>query len=98
MRIIRHVCLLALPAAALLLSGVAGASAQAVDVRQACTPDAMRLCNEFIPDEGKVKSCMMAKRAQLSVECRTAIAGGRAVGTRRAGHYVHHYYYRHHHH
>jgi hypothetical protein len=90
MRTIRLVCRLAGPAGALLLCGLASASAQAVDVRQACTPDAMRLCNEFIPDEGKVKSCMMAKRAQLSVECRSAMAGGRAVGGRRTVHYVYH--------
>jgi hypothetical protein len=73
--------------------GAGSASAQVIDVRQACTPDAMRLCNEFIPDEGKVKSCMMAKRRLLSVECRTAIAathGHHGARVRRV-HYRHHH-------
>jgi hypothetical protein len=86
MRSIRFVCRLALPVGALLLCGLPGAGAQAVDVRQACTPDAMRLCSEFIPDEAKITVCMHVKRAQLSVECRTAMAGGRRGGT----HHKHH--------
>ncbi len=80
MRIMRVVCRLALPVG-LLLCGLSGAGAQgAVDARQACTPDAMRLCSEFIPDAGRVKTCMLSKRSQLSLECRTAMAargGGR---------------------
>jgi len=91
---------LALPVGTFLLFGLGGAVAQVVDVRQACTPDAMRLCSEFIPDEAKITRCMMAKRAQLSIECRSAMAGGRA----RVRHaYVRHvrvrhvHSYRHHH-
>lgn len=99
MRTIRTVCRSALPfgvvicsvLALVLLGGLRGAYAQAVDVRQACTPDAMRLCNQFIPDEAKVTSCMMAKRRQLSLECRTAMAGG-------SRHESHHRAYRHHRH
>jgi hypothetical protein len=33
----------------LLISGVTRASAQASHAEQACTPDVMRLCNEYIP-------------------------------------------------
>lgn len=95
----RFICRLALPLGALILGGLGGAGAQGVDVRQACTPDAMRLCNEFIPDEAKVRSCMLAKRVQLSQECRLAMGGGPRVRER---HYVHgyheHHYYRHYHH
>jgi hypothetical protein len=84
MRTIRSLCRLALPVGALLICGLGWAGAQGVvDVRQACAPDAMRLCNDFIPDEGKVKTCMLAKRAQLSVECRTAMGGGH-VGRHRS--------------
>jgi hypothetical protein len=100
MRTIAIVCRRVLPVGFVLLLGlhlgVGAAAAQGVDVRQACTPDAMRLCNDFIPDEGKVKTCMMAKRRELSVECRTAIAA--------MNHHDHHYarvrrvHYRHHHH
>jgi hypothetical protein len=40
--------------------------------QQACTPDAERLCSEFIPDAGKVAACMSRKRSQLSPVCRAA--------------------------
>jgi hypothetical protein len=81
MRTIHFVCWLALPIGAILFCGLNGAGAQgtaapAVDVRQACTPDAMRLCSDVIPDVPKVTACMHAKRAQLSKECRSAMAGG----------------------
>jgi hypothetical protein len=72
MRSIQFVCRLALPVGALLF-GLNLASAQGVDVRQACTPDAMRLCADFIPDVPKITACMTAKRAQLSQECRSAM-------------------------
>ena len=69
----RLVCALALPVG-ILLGSLGAASAQGSDAaREACTPDAMRLCNEFIPDEGKVKSCMLSKRSQLSEACRLAM-------------------------
>ena len=79
MRTIHLVCWLALPVGALLW-GLDEAGAQGVDVRQACTPDAMQLCSEFIPDEAKITVCMHRKYAQLSAECRSAMAGGRHVG------------------
>lgn len=96
MRTILHVCRLALPVGVLLLCGVGVASAEVpADVQQACTPDAMRLCSDTIPDVAKTTACMKAKRAQLSQECRVAMAGGsgHSSGTRRATyhHYRHHY-------
>jgi hypothetical protein len=82
-----------------LLFSLNGAAAQGTpDARQACTPDAMRLCSEFIPDAGKVKTCMMAKRSQLSQECRTAIAAGRGGGRHVARHHKAHRHSHHHHH
>ncbi|WP_083786566.1 hypothetical protein [Methylobacterium nodulans] len=42
--------------------------------QQACTPDAMNLCSEYIPDAGRVKTCLMSKRRNLSSACRAAIA------------------------
>jgi hypothetical protein len=80
MRTIRFVCWLALPVGALLLCGLDGAGAQGVDARQACTPDAMKLCSEFIPDVAKITACMTAKRAELSEACRTAMGGGARAG------------------
>jgi hypothetical protein len=92
MRIMRFAGWLAL-SVGLLLGGLDGASAQGVDVQQACTPDAMRLCSEFIPDRGKTAACMMRKRGQLSAECRTAIGGGRGHGRRAPRHGTHHYHH-----
>jgi len=75
MRITHLVLWLALPAGA-LLCGLSGAAAQSDEARQACTPDAMRLCSDFIPDVTKVTACMHRKFRQLSPECRTAMRGG----------------------
>src|ERR1700749_3541339 len=36
----------------------------------ACQPDAFRLCGSEIPNIDRVKACMLAKRAQLSPECK----------------------------
>lgn len=50
--------------------------------RQACTPDAFRLCGSEIPDIGRVTACMTAKKASLSAPCRAvfaAAAGDKAV-------------------
>lgn len=91
MRIIRLVCGLALPVS-LLLGGISAASAQSDDAVQACTPDAMRLCGEFIPDREKVRACMLHKRSQLSEACRTAMSGGKRE---REHHYRHPRHYHH---
>jgi len=86
MRAMRLVWLV-LPAG-ILLGGIGAASAQGSDAaRQACTPDAMRLCQEFIPDAERVKTCMLRKRRELSAECRAAMAGG---GHRAGHHRAHH--------
>jgi hypothetical protein len=76
MRIARFVCSLML-LAGVIVGGVDSAGAQGSDAaREACTPDAMRLCSEFIPDVPKVTACMHAKSAQLSQPCRVAMGGG----------------------
>lgn len=73
--------------AGLLLIGLHAAAAQGTpEERQACTPDAMRLCSDFVPDVPKITKCMTAKHAQLSKECRLAIAHAR--------HQRHHYRHR----
>jgi hypothetical protein len=98
-------CRTVLPVGLLLIAiaavGVGGAAAQqgTPEAREACTPDAMRLCSDFIPDVAKVTRCMMAKRGQLSAACRMAMAGGHRAGAYRAGGYraarpTRHYYMR----
>lgn len=79
LRFMRLVCWPALPVGLLLIgigaAGIGGATAQGSDeARQACTGDAMRLCSDFIPDVSKITVCMRVKRAQLSAECRLAMA------------------------
>jgi hypothetical protein len=79
LRTMRLVCGPVLPVGLLLIGigalGISGAAAQgSPEARQACTPDAMRLCSDFIPDVPKITRCMIAKRAQLSRECRVAMA------------------------
>jgi hypothetical protein len=44
--------------------------------REACTPDAMRLCSAHIPDVPKIIACMKHNYRNLSAECRAAMAKG----------------------
>ena len=37
--------------------------------QQACTPDAMQLCGEFVPDVDAITACMIRKKSQLSPQC-----------------------------
>jgi len=76
MRIVRVVCWLAMLAGAVVFS-LNGADAQgSAEAQQACTPDAMRLCSDAIPDVAKVTACMNAKYSQLSKPCQVAMRGG----------------------
>ena len=82
MRTIRFMLWLAVPAI-IVLGGLNAASAEVSEaVKQACTPDAMRLCSEFIPDPGRTGACMRRKSGQLSAECRSAMHGGGRVAGR----------------
>jgi hypothetical protein len=102
MRTTRFLCWLALPAA-LVVGGLSVATARPIahegtpEARQACTPDAMRLCSEFIPDAERVKACMLRKRAQLSPACRVAMRGAPRRGVPRHRHRVRRVHPRHHH-
>jgi len=46
------------------------ANAYTPEQQQACTPDALRLCGDAIPDVDRVTACMIARKAQLSPGCR----------------------------
>jgi hypothetical protein len=35
----------------------------------ACTPDVMRLCQQFVPNRPTIIACMMENKRQLSPEC-----------------------------
>ena len=60
--------------AILLHPGAAFAYTQ--EEQQACTPDAMRLCGEFVPNVDAVTACMVQKKAQLSPQCRVFFRQG----------------------
>jgi hypothetical protein len=58
----------------LATAGVTPASAQAANAADLCTPDVMRLCNDFIPDADRIVVCLKIKRRQLSAECLGALS------------------------
>lgn len=53
--------------------------------QQACSPDAMRLCSEFVPNVDAITACMIKKKAQLSPQCRVFFRSGPEPGEVRAG-------------
>ena len=53
-----------------LIIAVQPAAAYTPEQQQACTPDAMRLCGEFVPNVDAITACMIQKKSQLSPECR----------------------------
>ena len=53
--------------------------------QQACTPDAMRLCGEFVPNVDAITACMIRKKAQLSPQCRVFFRPGPEPREQRAG-------------
>ena len=62
----------------------AAAQANRAEAEQLCTPDVMRLCNEYIPDPNRIVRCLKAKRRQLSPGCHAALSGGSGKATAKA--------------
>jgi hypothetical protein len=55
---------------ALLGSGAAWAQEQGTEAqREACTPDAFRLCGQLIPDATRIESCLRDAGPRLSPAC-----------------------------
>ncbi len=52
--------------------------------RAACEPDAMRLCNQYVPDVQRISACMAHYRRYLSAACRRVFDSQRKR-PRRAG-------------
>jgi hypothetical protein len=48
---------------------------QNIEERRACTPDVVRLCREFVPNQELINKCLMEKKAELSPGCRTVMFG-----------------------
>ena len=53
--------------------------------QQACTPDAMSLCGEFVPNVDAITACMIRKKSQLSPQCRAFFRQGPEPDEVRAG-------------
>ncbi|QIO36195.1 hypothetical protein [Bradyrhizobium sp. 1(2017)] len=53
--------------------------------QQACSPDAMRLCGEFVPNVDAITACMIKKKSQLSPQCAVFFRRGPEPGEARAG-------------
>ena len=52
--------------------------------RQACEQDAFRLCERAIPDETRVRQCLVSNMRRLNPVCRSAFQrGGKAKAKRR---------------
>ena len=49
----------------------------------ACTPDAMRLCQEAIPDATRVALCLVKNKQQLGPACTIVLNRQRAASTSR---------------
>ena len=84
LRTMRLVCWLVLPVVALLAVLNPAAAQGSDEARQACTPDAMRLCSEFIPDVPRITACMNAKHASSAPlaawRCRMATGPSTDIG------------------
>jgi hypothetical protein len=59
-----------------LASSPAAAQQWTPEQRAACEPDAMRLCQAYIPDVDRVRGCMAHYRRYLSPRCRALFEGG----------------------
>jgi hypothetical protein len=65
-------------AAAMMLAMTATGFTQSPEDEQACTPDALNLCQQFIPDRGRVKACLLDhyRARRLSPLCHAVFARG----------------------
>ena len=58
---------------AAMAAGPALAQTQDSNAADMCTPDVMKLCQDFIPDADRIVSCLRSKRSQVSAACRSAM-------------------------
>jgi hypothetical protein len=55
----------------------AAATAGALEDRLACMNDALTVCAQFIPNRGRIESCLFANRSLISQACQTVLARSR---------------------
>jgi hypothetical protein len=78
--LVRFACAAGLIAVALAASHPASAQPGNPAAEAACTGDAQRLCNQYIPDRRRVAACMSRNRSALSPGCRAFFGKGKARG------------------
>jgi hypothetical protein len=87
-----------------LAASSAGAFEATQEQREACTPDAFRLCSNEIPDIPRVTACMEANKNNLSPGCRAVFDASDASNNtaqadtpivRHKHHYRYSHYWRH---
>jgi hypothetical protein len=60
------------------------AFAQSQEDQAACTPDVMRLCQQDIPDAGRIVACLVRSKQQLSPACFGVFNRARIASVRKA--------------
>jgi hypothetical protein len=68
---------LSLFAVALVFLAVPAEAQPTPEQRQACEQDAYRLCQDAIPDEQRVRQCLVRNMRRLNPTCRSAFQRGR---------------------
>ena len=61
----------------------AGAQAYSQEDEAACTPDVMRLCQQYIPNRPNIIACMLENKRSLSSECQAVFS--RPASAQRTG-------------
>lgn len=64
------------------LAGATPAAAQQTDAEIACQPDVFRLCEQFVPDRGKITACLRKNRLRLNPDCRKVFSGRKSLRRR----------------
>jgi hypothetical protein len=80
---------LSITAAVLLSLGLGASSALAYteqEAQSACAPDVMRMCQEFVPDHGRIAACLRHHHRDLSAACRSVMASGGGSARHRQRH------------
>jgi hypothetical protein len=61
-------------AASFMVAPAAAQNRGTPEQQQACQPDALRLCSEFVPDVDRITACMIKNRIRLSPPCRAVFS------------------------
>ena len=66
-----------------MITSPLAANAYTQEDADACTPDAMKLCQNAIPDAGRVTQCLVQNKRQLSPACAVVMSRPHDASTAR---------------